>query len=223
MTSAAISHRNLFETSIRDRRKRIACPSKNLILAVDTPDRSICASRYILQLPGDLPPTIPGPRKDLVLSIDAPDILGVSHRNLFESPVRDGRKGIICPSKDLILPVDTPDATICAGRYILQLSSNLLPTIPGPSKDPVLSIDAPDILGVSHRNLFESPVRDRREGILCPPKDLILAVDTPDRTICASRYILQLSRDLSPTIPGPCEAIWFLALTPQILPGPSLA
>ena len=40
-TSAAASHRNLFESPIWDRRKGIACPSKYLILAVDTPDGTV--------------------------------------------------------------------------------------------------------------------------------------------------------------------------------------
>ena len=71
-----IAHRNLFKGPIWDRRKGIACPSKHLVLAVDAPDGSICARRYILQFSRDLSPTISRPRKDLVLGIDAPDITG---------------------------------------------------------------------------------------------------------------------------------------------------
>jgi hypothetical protein len=183
MASAAISHRDLFKSSISDRRKGITCPSKYLILAVDAPNRSICASRDILQLSRDLSPTIPGPSKNLVLSIDAPDILGVPHRNLFKSSISDRRKGILCPPKDLIFAVDTPDGAIRAGRYILQLSRDLSPTIPSPSKDLVLRVDAPDVLWVPHRNLFESPICHRRKRFACPSKYLILAVDPPDRAI----------------------------------------
>ena len=41
MASLTIPHRDLFKSSLSDRRKGITCPSKYLILAVDTPDSSV--------------------------------------------------------------------------------------------------------------------------------------------------------------------------------------